>query len=534
MESSGGFPDDDHAASRDWLAAYLLREHTGWLGRFASTLQRLRGLSRGQRRRLRQRASVSLAGAALFLSLGAGMLTRSPAVFAASILVETNTANGFVADGLCSLSEAIVNANDAAATYADCIAGSPGDDEIFLSGNTYSLGKAYGQYVGYADTGLPTITSLITITGNGAIIERDGGADPFRLLAVDGTGNLTLEQLTLRDGYATFGAALLLDTGTATLARVTLSKNEAQKSGGAIFSKRGTLTITSSTLSDNASGGTAGAIYSGGPGTKLLVVNSTISGNAANDEGGALVNDINGVLELENVTLTANSAGSAGGALWNGDSADAALHRSLISGNSAPDGAEIYLTPLGGSVTLDDYNVLGDGGKKSGQALYGVAPGNGDFDASSDAKDVALDDILDSALTDNGGKTFTHALPLGSPAVDFGPSVACAAAPVSGVDQRGELRNQDGDDTGSSDECDSGALEREAAPTPTPTATGSPTPSLTPSASPTPSITPTVDPSASATPTVDPLATATATPSATPPTPPPASFALHLPVVTRP
>ena len=49
-----------------------------------------------------------------------------------------------------------------------------------------------------------------------------------------------------------------------------------------------------------------------------------------------------------------------------------------------------------------------------------------------------------------------------SPAIDRAPSADCAAAPVGGLDQRGQPRNTDGDGRASANECDIGALEAAA------------------------------------------------------------------------
>src|SRR5262245_43122986 len=78
-------------------------------------------------RRLQHRMAWSLAGAALLLALGQGVAT------AATITVTTNNPN-IASDGQCSLIEAIVNANNDAATHPDCPAGS-GADTIVLPAN---------------------------------------------------------------------------------------------------------------------------------------------------------------------------------------------------------------------------------------------------------------------------------------------------------------------------------------------------------------------------------------------------------------
>ena len=51
-------------------------------------------------------------------------------------------------------------------------------------------------------SGLPAITGKMTISGNGAVIERssDPATPPFRILFVDTTGELTLQDLTVRNG----------------------------------------------------------------------------------------------------------------------------------------------------------------------------------------------------------------------------------------------------------------------------------------------------------------------------------------------
>ena len=50
----------------------------------------------------------------------------------------------------------------------------------------------------------------------------------------------------------------------------------------------------------------------------------------------------------------------------------------------------------------------------------------------------------------------------GSPALDRAPNASCTAAPVNGVDQRGEPRNQNGAGNASNNECDAGSFERQA------------------------------------------------------------------------
>jgi trimeric autotransporter adhesin len=65
--------------------------------------------------------------------------------------------------------------------------------------------------------------------------------------------------------------------------------------------------------------------------------------------------------------------------------------------------------------------------------------------------DMTETDPMLAALANNGGDTLTHALQTGSPAIGAGNTAACLAAPISGVDQRGFLRDTTA--------CDIGAYE---------------------------------------------------------------------------
>ena len=153
------YPDPTIAAAWDsqvkevdktsWLAEKLATRESELFARFAACYADLRALPRSARRalqrriarsselaaifpeylqhggrRLQHRMAWSLAGAALLLALGQGVAT------AATITVTTNNPN-IIADGQCSLIEAIVNANNDAATSPTAPAGS-GADTIVL------------------------------------------------------------------------------------------------------------------------------------------------------------------------------------------------------------------------------------------------------------------------------------------------------------------------------------------------------------------------------------------------------------------
>src|SRR6266545_2746743 len=215
-----------------WLAGTLTECGGELFARFAACYAELRALPRGARRalqrriarsselaailpeylkhagrRLQHRMAWSLAGAALLLALGQGVAT------AATITVTTNDPR-IIPDGQCSLVEAIVNANNDAATHADCAAGS-GADTIVLPASAHLTLSAVDNTT-FGPTGLPVITNRITIEGNGATIARQVHAPGFSLMVVTGSGDLTLHHLTLSGsnfyaGLRNYGTASIKD-----------------------------------------------------------------------------------------------------------------------------------------------------------------------------------------------------------------------------------------------------------------------------------------------------------------------------------
>ncbi len=163
---------------------------------------------------------------------------------AATTIIVNSTANIVANDGLCTLREAITAANTDSA-FNGCPAGSGGDTILLQAGATYIL-DGVDNY-DYGPNGLPSVTTPITITGQGATIARDTGAPDFRLVYVGPAGNLTLVDLTLRNGRARGGAGGPSGNGSGGGAGL----------GGAIFN-RGTLTLRGCTLTQNEAIGGAG------------------------------------------------------------------------------------------------------------------------------------------------------------------------------------------------------------------------------------------------------------------------------------
>src|SRR5262245_45202828 len=145
--------------------------------------------------------------------------------YAAGIIVNTN-ADNTTTDGLCTLREAITNANNDAATYPDCTAGS-GSDTITFAGN----------YTITLRSSLPAINQpgyTLTITGNGSantIVQAasSAGTAGYRIIKISNSNTTaTLEAMTFRYGVEASGGGINNSSATLTLNNMVVSDNQIQ------------------------------------------------------------------------------------------------------------------------------------------------------------------------------------------------------------------------------------------------------------------------------------------------------------------
>jgi len=216
--------------------------------------------------------------------------------------------------------------------------------------------------------------------------------------------------------------------------------------GGGIYNS-GTLLINKSTISNNhANAGRCASCFghgggiNNGPGGKLTIANSTISGNGASGymlpSGGGIY--ASGTSEaISNSTISGNGATGS----WNGVNLGGNIYggylltmqNSIVANNTS--GGNCY-----GTVTSEGYNLSSDN--------------TCDFSGPGDMNNI---DPMLGPLKNNGGPTQTMALSSGSPAIDAGNPNGCTNS--NGVllktDQR-EMRRPDKEDSGG---CDIGAYE---------------------------------------------------------------------------
>jgi hypothetical protein len=198
---------------------------------------------------------------------------------------------------------------------------------IILEAGTYRL-TAVADTSGFG-YGLPVVTSTLIMRGargDTTIIERAAGAPLFALLAVEKTGNLTLQGLTMRGGSSGPGpgpGGLVVNAGTLTIRQSTITQNGGVHDAGGISNRGGEVTIVQSAIVDNADGdGPGGGIVNSGGGL-VLIDNSTLAGNLAVSaisisDGGAIANIIAsgirpGIVSITNSTIAENTACGSGG-----------------------------------------------------------------------------------------------------------------------------------------------------------------------------------------------------------------------------
>ncbi len=239
------------------------------------------------------------------------------------------------------------------------------------------------------------------------------------------------------------GGGMITVNGVTNLINTTVSDNSAVGSGGGLSNDNSEVNIVASTIARN-SANFGGGFISVNDNSSVTLVNSTISSNSADFGGGFFISE--GMVEtiLINSTVTNNLAtrdsSDDGDAIFS-TNGDLRITQSIVAGNASSSKSEISLSDstkltaensLFGSV--NDLNLSDN-------------PSNNNIEVDFDI--VELSSVL-LALSDNGGPTLTHALPIGSPAIGRADVAVCRSF-VNNRDQRGQTR------AGST--CDIGAYE---------------------------------------------------------------------------
>jgi len=305
-------------------------------------------------------------------------------------------------------------------------------------------------------------------------------------LYLNTASDIGLNQVAITLNTANSGGGITNDSSTVVITETTLTSNSASN-GGAMYNYGGQATLQKTTLTNNQAA-YGGGIYNTYELAKLNLTDVTLSGNSGTSGGGGVYNGGYGLITLVRVTLAQNTGGDGGG-VFNAYPGVTFLTNVTFSGNEANFGGGVYNnnTLYMWNVTFAKNRSLGGGGgllHNGGSALFlgmvntlftqntGIAA-NSDQCLLYKAPDTQLFSLWSGvscgASTANGNlpntdaqlaplgftgtglpteRTQTHALLVGSPAIDGG---TCGnSAPTT--DQRGVARPYGA-------ACDIGAVE---------------------------------------------------------------------------
>ncbi|HEX3130319.1 MAG TPA: CSLREA domain-containing protein [Thermoanaerobaculia bacterium] len=210
--------------------------------------------------------------------------------------------------------------------------------------------------------------------------------------------------------------------------------------GGVVTQTGGGLMVIESTVSGNRADANGGGLFAE---RWMAVLSSTVSGNSAGQYGGGLYYPQFYYAWIAGSTIADNQAGQVGGGIYAVPlefpaGVEAQLEGSIVAGNTAP------AFPDCSGADSNGYNVIG---------IVETGTAGGCDNHATDRKGTAaapLDAKL-GPLAGQGGPTPVHALLPGSPALDLVPAEHCMPS-----DQLGQRRAVF---------CEAGAVEQPSHPT---------------------------------------------------------------------
>ncbi|MDE0867029.1 MAG: DUF4347 domain-containing protein, partial [Rubripirellula sp.] len=357
-------------------------------------------------------------------------------------------------DGLTTLREALFLAT----------AEGPGATISLLTG-TYQLDNG-GPDEDFGWEGDLDITTDLTIIGAGIDQTFIDANRIDRIFDIIGNVTVNISNLTLQTGRSvdSDGGAIRNTNGTLKLTNVHITESEAAN-GGAIFNE-GALVLNNVILSANTAHNLGGGIHNSASGV-ITLTDVTIDSNTTLISGGGLSN-AGSTASVSRSTFSNNDATSgSGGGIYNTAANGLDLVNTTLSGNAADKGAAIFteghiditnativkntdssavyaLTSLG-TVNLKNTILVGNTDGNANVLLnslgYNIEDGSTAFTANiGDQQNATQFSSTLRPLANNGGLTATHALLSGSTAINSG---TVDAAPT--VDQRNILRDTNPD-----------------------------------------------------------------------------------------
>lgn len=305
---------------------------------------------------------------------------RTPAE--AATLTVTKTAD--TADGVC----------DADCSLREAINAAVSGDTVSVPAGTYTLAIVGANEDAGASGDLDVLVNL-TIAGAGSGSTIIDGNDLDRVLDVAGAVDLDLQGLTVRDGTApagTWGGGIQSVSGALTLDDVDVSSNVSTSWGGGIYAG-GSLVLTNSSVSGN------GADQGGGIVTfDLTMTDSNVDNNTTTDQGGGIWACCgNASFNITSSTVDDNTAADQGGGIFHCCGAlELVVDDSSVSGNTSADQGGGIFYCCGDVVEATTIVITGstiDGNTSASQ-------GGGVFSCCDNGAPITIT-IADTAITNN-------------------------------------------------------------------------------------------------------------------------------------
>ena len=237
-----------------------------------------------------------------------------------------------------------------------------GDTVVFQPGLTGTINLT-------AVLGPLSIGKNLTITGPGANAIAISGQNAIADFVIGGAFTVTISSLTITAGMAATGGGIAATGGTLSLQNCVLSGNTANL-GGAVATS-GNLNLQSSVLSGNSATGAlgkGGAIYCANGSNSLTVYGCTFSADSTNGSNGAggAIWCTSAITLIQNSTLSGCASGDQGGAI---EAGPLTVQGCDLSGNTAQFGGAIF----GFSTLVQNSTLSGNMAGGNGGAIYGGA-----------------------------------------------------------------------------------------------------------------------------------------------------------------
>jgi predicted outer membrane repeat protein len=253
------------------------------------------------------------------------------------------------------------------------------------------------------NTGLPPISTPITIEGNKATIQRLDTAPEMRFFFITTSGELTLSEVTLNNGLVQSGqihqrnGGAIYNRGVLNLVESHVLDSYAEDSGGGIFNdEMATLVIDDNSISFNQAGryggaitnlgtleingysiinnnlavtGSGGAIFNTGA---LTITSGHVNSNQATVRGGAIASESGSFVSLEGVLFEENIIGGNGGGALNLSESTFTITDCTFDQNEATVGASggaILISGSDGSIE-GGTTFLGNSSSADGGAVF--------------------------------------------------------------------------------------------------------------------------------------------------------------------